>query len=305
MATSDERIAAIRRFNRYYTRLIGVLREKLSRSPFSLTEARVLYELALRPNQMPSALCELLDLDPGYLSRIINRFVEKGLVIRTRSERDGRSHLLALTQAGQEAFAPLDAAARQETAAMLAPLPEPAQDAVVANLGAAMRLLGAAEDLEVTFRGHEPGDIGWVVERHGALYAQEYGFDHRFEALVATVAGVFLAKHDPVRERCWIVERGGTRVGSAFVVAASDDLAKLRLVLVEPAARGLGIGKQLVATSIGFARQVGYQRMTLWTNDVLEAARAIYRQAGFRMVASKPHDAFGPAIVGEDWELSL
>ena len=282
------RVAAVRRFNRFYTRTIGVLQEGLLRSSFSLAEARVLYELAQRPGTTATGLGRELGLDSGYLSRILQRFERDGLITRAPSEADRRQSALSLTNAGREAFAPLDASSRDEVGALLGALPEPAQADLVAAMGRIESLLGSPNSAAMEpwlLRQHRPGDIGWVVARHGALYAEEYNFDNRFEALVAKAAGAFLAGHDPVRE--------------------SDDIARLRLLIVEPAARGLGIGKRLVAECIGFARTAGYRRVTLWTNDVLTAARAIYQQAGFRLASSAPHQAFGPPMVGEDWDLEL
>ena len=302
------RVAAVRRFNRFYTRTIGVLQEGLLRSRFSLAEARVLYELAQRPGTTATGLGRELGLDSGYLSRILQRFERDGLITRVPSEADRRQSALSLTNAGREAFAPLDASSRDEIGALLGALPEPAQAALVAAMGRIESLLGSPNSAATEpwlLRQHRPGDIGWVVARHGALYAEEYDFDQRFEALVAKVAGAFLASHDPARERCWIAERNGVNIGSVFLVRESDDIARLRLLIVEPAARGLGIGKRLVAECIGFARTAGYRRITLWTNDVLTAARAIYQQAGFRLASSAPHQEFGPPMVGEDWDLEL
>jgi DNA-binding MarR family transcriptional regulator/GNAT superfamily N-acetyltransferase len=301
----ENRIAAVRRFSRFYTRVIGVLQDGLLHSSFSLAEARVLYELAQRSGVTATELGRELNLDPGYLSRILQRLERDGLLARVPSPADRRQGLLSLTRAGHDAFAPLDARSREEVGALLLPLAEPAQAAVVAAMGRIESLLGNSRSPPWLLRQHRPGDIGWVVSRHGALYAEEYGFDARFEALVARVAGEFLAQHDPVRERCWIAECDGVNVGSVFLVRKSDDEAKLRLLLVEPAARGLGIGRRLVAECIGFARETGYRRITLWTNEVLVAARAIYQQAGFRLVTSEPHCDFGPPMVGEDWELTL
>lgn len=301
----DQRIAAIRAFNRFYTNRIGVVRDRILTSRFSLTEARVLYELANTPAPTASAIRAELDLDAGYLSRILQRFQDEGLLVRAPAPDDRRRVTLALTQAGLDAFAPLDERARQDIGALLATLPEPAQEELVACLRRTERLLGDRTRPAWGLRSHRPGDIGWVVSRHGALYAEEFGFNHRLEAMVAQVAGDFLATHDPARERCWIAEAEGVRMGSVFLVRKTDDLAKLRLLLVEPAARGLGIGKALVETCISEARALGYRRMTLWTNDVLLAARGIYRSAGFRLVASEPNTEFGPPMMGEDWELDL
>ena len=299
------RIAAVRRFSRTYTRVIGALQEGLLHSRFTLAEARVLYELAQRDDLTATELGRELELDPGYLSRILQRFERDGLLTREPSAADRRQSLLSLTEAGRDAFAPLDARSREEVGDLLARLPEPAQASLVAAMQRIETLLGASRPAPWLLRQHRPGDIGWVVARHGALYAEEYGFDARFEALVARVAGEFLAQHDPARERCWIAERDGVNVGSVFLVRKSDQEAKLRLLLVEPAARGLGIGRRLVSECLGFAREAGYRRVTLWTNEVLAAARAIYQQVGFGLVASAPHCDFGPPMVGEDWELDL
>jgi DNA-binding MarR family transcriptional regulator/GNAT superfamily N-acetyltransferase len=304
-ASFQHRVAAVRRFSRFYTRAIGALQEGLLQSRFSLAEARVLYELAQRGDITATDLGRDLDMDAGYLSRILQRFDRDGLIVRTPSEADRRQSLLSLTQAGREAFAPLDARSREAVGALLAPLPEPAQSKLVTAMAHIETLLDVPRAAPWLLRQHRPGDIGWVVARHAALYAEEYGFDARFEALVARVAGEFLAQHDPVRERCWIAECDGVNLGSVFVVRQSDEIARLRLLIVEPAARGLGIGRRLVDECIGFARVAGYRGITLWTNDVLVAARGIYRQAGFRMVASAPHSDFGPPMVGEDWDLLL
>jgi DNA-binding MarR family transcriptional regulator/GNAT superfamily N-acetyltransferase len=301
----ESRIAAVRRFNRAYTRTIGVLQEGLLHSRFSLAEARVLYELNHHAGVAASDLARILDIDPGYLSRILQRLESLGLLARAPSSIDRRQSLLSLTEAGHTAFAPLDQRSREAVGALLAGLPEPAQASLVDAMARIEALLGADRHRPWLLRQHRPGDIGWVVSRHGALYAEEYGFDARFEALVARVAGDFLARHDPAVERCWIAECDGVNVGSVFLVRASPREAKLRLLIVEPAARGLGIGRRLVAECIAFARLAGYGVITLWTNEVLVAARAIYQQAGFRLVASKPHRDFGPAMVGEDWELRL
>ena len=302
----SERIAAIRRFSRFYTRVIGALQEGLLQSRFTLTEARVLYELAQRSAVTATELGRQLALDAGYLSRILQRFEHEGLIARTPLETDRRQSLVSLSEAGRESFAPLDERSRQEVADLLDRLPEMAQAELVAAMARVETLLGVPQRRPTyRLRSHRAGDIGWVVSRHGALYAQEYEFDSRFEALVAKVAGEFLAKHDPARERCWIAERDGINLGSVFLVRESDEIARLRLLIVEPAARGLGIGRHLVAECIEFAREAGYRGITLWTNDILVAARAIYQRAGFRLVAGAPHADFGPRMVGEDWDLSL
>jgi DNA-binding MarR family transcriptional regulator/GNAT superfamily N-acetyltransferase len=304
-STLPARIAAVRRFNRFYTGRIGALREGLLDSHFSLTEARVLYELAQRDGRTATELGGELGLDPGYLSRILQRFERDGMLARELSSSDRRQALLSLTEQGRDAFAPLDTRSREEIGALLAGLSEPAQSSLVSAMSRIETALGASPQAPWLMREHRPGDIGWVVSRHGALYAEEYGFDSRFEALVARVASEFLAQHDAARERCWIAERDGVNVGSIFLVRKTDEEAKLRLLLVEPAARGLGIGQRLVEECLNFARATGYRRVTLWTNEVLMAARAIYRHAGFRLTASAPHRDFGPAMIGEDWELEL
>jgi DNA-binding MarR family transcriptional regulator/predicted GNAT family acetyltransferase len=304
-AELEPRIAAVRRFSRFYTRVIGALQEGLLDSRFSMTEARVLFELANRQQVNASLLGRELGLDAGYLSRILHRFTQERLLEREVSETDRRQSVLALTEAGRAAFAPLNARSRQEVGAMLARLPDHAQAEVVAAMARIEALLAGAAPADWRLRHPQPGDIGWVVARHGALYASEYGFDARFEALVAQVAGGFLAGHDRTRERCWIAAQDGVNLGSVFLVRVDDGLARLRLLLVEPRARGLGIGKRLVAECITFARAGGYRQITLWTNDVLVAARGIYQAAGFVCVASKPHHDFGPPCVGEDWELAL
>lgn len=301
----DVRIEAVRAFNRFYTRLIGVVQEGYLQSRFSLTEARVLYELAHTDGLTASQIGAALDLDAGYLSRMLRSFEQNGLLTRGVSETDKRQTILALTAAGRAAFAPLDQRSRQRIGALLSALPEPAQETVIGGMQTITRLLSDDAMRDWTSRPPAPGDIGWVIERHGALYAAEYGFDHRFEALVAQVAGAFLHQHDPSRECAWIAHRNGIRLGSVLLVRKTDDIGKLRLLLVEPSARGLGIGKRLVEDCIGFARQAGYRRMTLWTNDILVAARNIYRAAGFRLVSSAPHSDFGPPMVGEEWELEL
>jgi len=311
MAELAAPVAVVRRFNRFYTQQIGVLQEGLLASEFSLTEARVLYELAQRADQRgglsAAQLARELGLDPGYLSRILAEFARRGLLAKRPSDADGRQSLLSLTAAGRAAFAPLDEAARQQVGAMLARLPVPAQRRLIAAMGAIERLLGGTGPAHEPYllRPHQPGDIGWVIHRHGVLYAEEYGWDERFEALVAEIAGKIVTDLDAKRERCWIAERDGAIAGSVFLVRQSDEVAKLRLLLVEPAARGLGIGRRLVDECIGFARRVGYRRITLWTNDILVAARRIYQAAGFILVAEERHHSFGHDLVAQTWELVL
>ncbi len=303
----EDKVSAVRRFNRFFTRRIGVLREGLLHSPYSLTEARILFELAQRDNLTASDLCRDLGLDPGYLSRILARFEQQGLMDRARSENDGRQRLLRLTPAGEEAFALLDKRSHDEVLEMLNDLTEEDQR----RLLKAMHTIESMLDRDFKFsepfflRQHEPGDMGWVTHRHGVLYAQEYGWDERFEALVAQIVADFINNYNPARERCWIAEMNGEIVGSAFVVQASETVAKLRLLLVEPKARGLGLGSRLVQECIRFARRSGYQKLTLWTNDVLLAARHIYEKMGFTLVAREAHHSFGHDLVGETWELDL
>jgi DNA-binding MarR family transcriptional regulator/GNAT superfamily N-acetyltransferase len=301
------RIAAVRRFNRFYTRQIGVLQEGLLASEFSLTEARVLYELAHRDGLSAAQLARELGLDPGYLSRILAAFARRGLLSKEPAPDDGRQSLLALTEPGRAAFAPLDARARDEIGGALARLSAPEQRRLIGAMDTIAALLGADGTTREPYllRPHQPGDIGWVISRHGALYADEYGWDDSFEALVAEIAGRFITNFDTRRERCWIAERAGANVGSVFLVRESDQVAKLRLLLVEPEARGLGIGKRLVDECIRFARQTGYRTLTLWTNDILVAARRIYQAAGFTLVAEERHHSFGHDLVGQNWDLTL
>jgi DNA-binding MarR family transcriptional regulator/GNAT superfamily N-acetyltransferase len=304
---SEQRIAAVRRFTRFYTKQIGVLREGLHDSPFSLTQARVLYELANRAAPTAAEIARDLGLDPGYLSRILRAFGQRGLIARTPSDKDGRQSHLSLTPAGRQAFAPLDRGSHDEVAAMLGRLGDGGQARLIEAMVAVERLLGErpADAPPYLLRPHQPGDMGWVVSRHGALYAQEYNWDMEFEALVAEIVAAFIRNFDPRRERCWIAEIDGAPVGSVFLVKQSEEVGKLRLLLVEPQARGLGIGARLVAECIRFARSCGYRTLTLWTNDVLVAARRIYERAGFRLVEEEKHHSFGHDLVGQNWELAL
>jgi len=300
-------VAAVRRFNRFYTRQIGLLREGLVDSPFSLAEARVLYELAHHDHLTAARLGRDLDLDAGYLSRILQGFARRGLLERARSDSDGRQSVLSLTAKGRRAFAPLDTRSSDQVGAMLDAMPAEAQARLVGAMQAIEELLGQTDATRAPYvlRPHRPGDMGWVIGRHGALYAQEYGFDDTFEALVATIAARFIERFDAKRERCWIAELDGAPVGSVFLVKASATVAQLRLLLVEPTARGLGIGVRLVDECVRFARSAGYRKITLWTNSVLVAARQIYADAGFRMVARDTHRSFGQKLVGETWDLTL
>jgi DNA-binding MarR family transcriptional regulator/GNAT superfamily N-acetyltransferase len=300
-------IAAVRQFNRFYTRQIGVLEERLLDTPFSLTESRVLYELANRAAPTASELAKDLGLDTGYLSRILRSFESRGLLARTPSANDGRQTHLELTAEGRRAFLPLDQRSRDAVAAMLKNLRAAQQQRLIAAMGAIEATLGApARDKPAyALRPHRPGDMGWVVSRHGVLYAQEYGWDIAFEALVAEIVASFIKNFDLRRERCWIAEIDGEPVGSVFVVKHSDETAKLRLLLVEPHARGLGIGARLVEECVRFSRQAGYRTLMLWTNHVLHAAHHIYQQCGFRLVHEEKHRMFGPELIGQTWELQV
>jgi DNA-binding MarR family transcriptional regulator/GNAT superfamily N-acetyltransferase len=309
MVTSDivARVDAVRSFNRFYTKQIGVLHEGLLGSRFSLTEVRVLYELAHREQPTAADLIRELGLDAGYLSRILRGFAKRGLISKTPSTADGRQTLLSLTARGRKAFAPLNTRSHGEVAAMLTGLPAARQARLIEAMGTIQTVLGARPELKVPYvlRPHQPGDMGWIIHRHGVLYAQEYGWDETFEALVAEIAAKFIRHFDPKRERCWVAEREGGIVGSVFLVRKSETVAKLRLMYVEPDARGLGIGSRLVEQCVRFGRQVGYRKIVLWTNSVLVAARHIYQKAGFRLVRSEPHHSFGRDLVGENWELRL
>jgi len=306
-AELEQRIASVRRFTRFYTRQIGLLREGLLDSAFSLSEARVLYELWCRDHLTASELAAELGLDHGYLSRMLRRFAERGLIAKKPAPDDGRQSLLSLTERGRKAFAPLDQGSRDQVAAFLDRLSLAEQERLVGAMGAVETLLTepASERPSYVLREHRPGDMGWVTSAHGALYAQEYGWDISFEALVAKIAAEFIENFDSKRERCWIAEIDGEPVGSVFVVRKTDEIAKLRLLIVDRRARGLGIGKRLVEECLRFAKAAGYTSMTLWTQSILTAARGIYQSAGFRLVAEDPHHSFGVDLVGETWERAL
>jgi DNA-binding MarR family transcriptional regulator/N-acetylglutamate synthase-like GNAT family acetyltransferase len=302
-----QRIETVRRFNRFYTKKIGVLHEGLLRSPFSLTEARVIYELAYHEKTTATELCNTLGLDAGYLSRILRGFKKRNLIRKQFSQTDGRQNLLSLTKRGKEAFAMLNTRSRNEVGAMLNDLSKEDQHRLVKAMHIVEGLLDARAEHKVPYllRPHQVGDMGWVVHRHGLLYAEEYGWDEQFEALVASIAAKFIQHYNPKQERCWIAEIEGEIVGSVFLIKQSKRIAKLRLLLVEPKVRGLGIGTRLVNECIRFARQVGYRKIVLWTNSVLHAARHIYEKTGFRLVRQEPHHSFGHHLVGQTWELEL
>jgi DNA-binding MarR family transcriptional regulator/GNAT superfamily N-acetyltransferase len=304
----EERVVAVRRFNRFYTRKIGVLHEGLLGSPMSLTEGRVLYELAQRGSATASQLAGELALDSGYLSRILAGFEKRGMLEKRPSAEDARQLILGLTDQGREMFATIDARSHEEIAELLRPISDTDQARLITALATVETVLGGAQKAgapSYILRTHQPGDIGWIIHRHAVLYAEEYGWDETFEALVAKIAAAFIDNFDHRRERCWIAERDGEIVGSVLLVKDTPEVAKLRLLYVEPKARGLGVGSRLVAECIGFARRSGYRRLTLWTNDILVSARRIYEAAGFSLVREEPHHSFGRDLVGQYWELPL
>jgi len=303
----EERIGDVRQFNRFFTRQIGVLREGLLHSPYPLTDARILFELGQTDQLTASRLGRELGLDAGYLSRILARLEQQGLIEKVRSENDGRQLLLSLSSVGREAFALLDQRSREEVSEMLNDLSEEDQQRLLKAMQTIESVLTKGFKFSEPFvlRPHEPGDMGWVAHRHGVLYAQEYGWDEHFEALVAKIVADFIIEYNPARERCWIAEMDGEIIGSVFVVQSSETVAKLRLLLVEPKARGLGLGTRLVEECIRFARRRGYQKMMLWTNNVLLEARHIYVKTGFQLVAEETHHSFGHDLIGETWELVL
>ncbi len=305
----NDRIGTVRQFNRMYTRQIGLLNETLLESEYPLGEVRVLYELAHRTRPTATEIGKALGLDLGYLSRVVRRFEQGGLLTRVPSDTDARQSLLELTRKGRAEVSALEARQEHEVGAMLDALPVASQRKLVESMRAIAEVLGAP--IETTpaayiIRNHRPGDMGWVVHRHGVLYSQEYGWDERFEALVAEIVAKFVTEYDPKRERCWIAERpDGEIVGCVFLVAHSKTIAQLRLLLVEPTARGTGLGRRLVRECIRFARQVGYTKMRLWTNDVLVSARRIYEAEGFELIEEEPHQRFGPKLIAQTWEMSL
>jgi DNA-binding MarR family transcriptional regulator/GNAT superfamily N-acetyltransferase len=304
-----DRVEAVRRFNRFYTKQIGVLQEGLLHSPFSLTEVRVLYELANRRDPTAVELCRDLGLDAGYLSRILRGFEKKGLIARTASRSDARQSLLSLTGKGHRVFAPLNRRSSKEVAGMLAPLSEERQQGLIGAMSRVEQALATSPSVtsdSYFLRDPHPGDMGWVVHRHGALYSEEWNYDARFEGLVARIVGEFIEKFDAKSERCWIAERAGEVIGSVFLVKKSKSVAKLRLLLVEPSARGLGLGKRLVEECVAFARRVGYRKIVLWTQSELLAARHIYERAGFKLGGEERHSSWGrKELVSEVWEKEL
>lgn len=302
--------AAVRAFNRFYTQRIGVLDDAPLGGPFSLTEGRVLYELAHRDAPAASELCRDLGLDRGYLSRILARFQKQGLVARSRSASDGRQSHIRLTAKGSKTFAAIDHTWQGATEELLAPLSEKDRRGLVSAMTRVRALLANAEAQganaeHIVLRQHRLGDMGWIVQRHAVVYGEQFGWNAEFEALVAEICAKFIHDYDPASERCWIATRGGAPVGSVFLVKDSDEVGRLRLLFVEPSARGLGIGGKLVDACVAHARKVGYRKITLWTNDVLVSARRIYQAAGFRLMREWPDRKFGKDLGGQDWDLEL
>ena len=302
-----ERVAAVRRFNRFYTQRIGVLSAGYAGGPFSLTEARVLYEIRQRDRSTATEIGRELGLDAGYLSRMLRRFHKAGLLRKQVSPEDARHTFLSLTERGRKTFAPIEARSNAQVGAMLEQLTAPQQDDLVAALRTAQTLLADAPSTtpQIVLREPRAGDFGWIVARHGVLYGQEYGWGEDFEGLCAQIVADFVKNFDPARERCWIAEVDGRNAGSVFVAKDTDELARLRLLLVEPWARGLGIGRKLTEECVSFARSRGYRKMTLWTHSVLVAARHIYRQAGFSLTSSEAKRSWGQDVVSEHWDLAL
>ncbi len=303
----DRRIGAVRRFNRFYTQKLGVLAEGFLDTPFSLTEARVLHALEHRDGTTATWLGRELGLDAGYLSRILRDFERQGLISRSQSPQDGRQTLISLTADGRDAFEPVDRASQAEIGNLLAPLIDSDQQRVVSAMRTISSLIGEQAEPRgaVILRAHRAGDMGWVVSRHGALYAEEYGLNHKMEAYVAEVVAKFLRNHDPAREQCWIAEQDGTPIGSVMLVKESEEIGRLRMLIVEPRTRGLGVGRSLVEECVRFARRADYREIVLWTHSILTAARRIYASVGFEIVDTELHDEFGPELLGETWRLRL
>ena len=303
----DDEVATFRHFNRLYTRTIGTLSEGLLDSQYSLTEARVLYELDTRKEAAAKEIAAALNLDAGYLSRILRKFEEAGLIEKETSAADARQTLLKLTHRGKAAFGELNQLSNKQAREVLDRLTPSKRDDLLRSMKTIEGALTSETSAPYILRQHRPGDMGWVTSRHGVLYAQEYGWDEHFEALVARIVADFIIDYDPKRERCWIAERNGDRLGCIFLVKHPEqfDTAKLRLLLVEPSARGVGLGKALVRECVSFARTAGYKKMTLWTQSILAAAHGIYQQAGFMLVQEEPHHSFGADLIGQTWELTL
>jgi DNA-binding MarR family transcriptional regulator/GNAT superfamily N-acetyltransferase len=300
-------VADVRQFNRFYTRELGLLDRHLLQSPFTLAEARVLYELAQRETTTASAICAELGLDLGYLSRILKSFEQQKFIKRERASTDNRQYNIRLTRLGRQQFVPLDRAARVQVASLIEPMPIDLRDQLVESMRRVQDLLAPQVTKAKSYqtRGLRPGDIGWVTHRQALLYAQEYGWDLTYEALVAEILSGFVKSYDPKCDDAWIAEQDRAIVGSVFLVRECATAAKLRLLYVEPSARGLGIGRRLVDECICSARSKGYEKLSLWTNDVLVSARKIYQAAGFRLMREEPHHSFGKDLLGQTWELAL
>lgn len=306
MSQIEARVPVVRRFSRLYTNALGLLSSRLLETPYSLTEARVIFELAQAERTELRDLRGSLDLDAGYLSRIVGRFEASGIVVRERSTSDARRQVIRLTEEGSQAFALLDRRSAEQVRAMLSELSDDQQHRLVGAMKTIEAILAPASlPRTVVLRLPRSGDFGWVVERHGAVYADEYGFDATFESLVARIIVEYVEHANPHRQAAWIAEVHGERVGCVFCMRETERVARLRLLLVEPTARGLGIGARLVDECITLARRAGYERITLWTNDVLHAARHIYERAGFQLLKEEAHHSFGQDLVGQDWELTL
>lgn len=306
-ASLEERVQAVREFTRFYTKQLGILQEHLLDSEYSLTESRVLYELAHGESCTAKKIGDDLGLDPGYLSRILRSFARRRIIGRERSREDGRQVVLRLTDKGRAAFESLNRKSSAQVARLLGAMPEMEQQKLTRAMCQVERVLSKNDNVDPKFvlRPHRPGDMGWVVHRHGALYTQEYGWDGTFEALVAEIVAQFIKNFDPHREHCWIAEVDGEPVGSVFLVKQTDEIAKLRLLLVEPDARGLGVGRRLVEECVHFAREARYHKVVLWTQSNLTSARNIYRCAGFKVIKEEPQRAFGVDLLSETWELDL
>jgi len=303
----DERIAAFRGFNRFYTQKIGALENGYLQSPFSLAEARVLYEVAQRGETTASELSASLGLDMGYLSRMLSKLQEEEFIKRAPAEQDGRQRLIQVTSKGREAVQALDSRSHDQVGALLAELTAPQQANVLQAMSQIRRTLGDSPTSNEPYliRTHRTGDLSWIAYRHAVLYSQEYGWNQGFEALILEITANFLKNYDPKAERCWVAERSGEILGCVMLVKQTKRVAKLRLLLVEPSARGLGIGKRLVEECIHFARETGYEKMVLWTHSNLTAARGIYQKAGFQLVGTDSHEDFGLPVTAETWEMAL
>jgi DNA-binding MarR family transcriptional regulator/GNAT superfamily N-acetyltransferase len=308
-STLSQRSGAVRRFNRFYTRQIGVLRKNYLDSPYSLAEMRVFYEITHAGARTASDIARALDLDAGYLSRVLGKFEKQGLITRKAFKEDARQSRIALTARGIKTFAPYERRSQQQAGAILKKLDDVAQAKLVAAMQAIENLLGEnsgiARKPDYILRPPRPGDLGWIVSRHAELYALEYGWIEPFEGLCAQIVADFVSKYDPARERCWIAELNGENVGTVMLVKDSDDVARLRLLLVDPKGRGIGLGARLVDECVGFARAAGYKKITLWTHSVLSAARRIYEKAGFRLTSSEPRHTWSKDVVAEFWDLDL